>query len=220
MDNFVRDGVTSIIAGNCGGSNVNLKKFFYSLDSTGTTVNVASLIGHNSVRHEVMGYANRLPTQVEQQKMEELVEQAMKEGAVGFSTGLIYVPGTFSKTDEVIGLAKAASKYDGIYTSHIRNEDSRHLEAIREALQIGLHANIPVQISHFKLGGKINWGRSNISLALVDSARTAGMDVTIDQYPYIAGSTGLHAFMPAFVLAGGYDSLKYRLFQPHIRDFS
>lgn len=217
-DNYIYDGVTTVITGNCGSSSGNLPNFFRRLDSMHTSVNVATLIGHNTVREQVMNRDNRTPTAEEQQKMEALVEQAMKDGAVGFSTGLIYIPGTFAKTEEVVGMAKAAAKHNGIYASHIRNEESQATEAINEAIDIGKSANIPVQISHFKIGGKSNWGKSNIILGLIEQARLEGWDVTIDQYPYTASSTNLGVRLPDWAFAGGNDSLRARLRDKGIRE--
>ncbi|MBO9199849.1 MULTISPECIES: N-acyl-D-amino-acid deacylase family protein [Niastella] len=216
-DNYIYDGVTTVITGNCGGSSSSLKNFFHRLDSLHPSINIASLVGHNTVREQVMHRDNRLPTPAEQQQMESLVEEAMKDGAVGISTGLIYIPGTFANTEEVVGLAKMASRYNGIYASHIRNEESKAIEAITEAIDIGKAANIPVEISHFKIGGKANWGTSNITLGLVQQARQEGWDVTIDQYPYTASSTNLGVRMPDWAFAGGNDSLKMRLHDPAIR---
>ncbi|NII24606.1 D-aminoacylase [Pseudoflavitalea sp. X16] len=216
-DNYIYDGVTTVVTGNCGGSAGNLKRFFYRIDSLHPSINVASLIGHNTVREQVMKRDNRLPTLAEQRTMDSLVEQAMKEGAVGLSTGLIYIPGAFANTAEVVSLAKAAGRYNGIYASHIRNEENNAVEAINEAIQVGKEANVPVQISHFKIGGKGNWGKSPITLGLVEQARKEGWDVTIDQYPYTASSTNLGVRLPEWALAGGQDSIKARLRNPAIR---
>jgi N-acyl-D-amino-acid deacylase len=213
-DNYIYDGVTTVITGNCGGSADNLQQFFYSVDSMGMSVNIASLVGHNTVRRLVMGLDNRFANTTEQQKMEQLVQQAMKEGAVGLSTGLIYLPGMYSSTDEVAGLAKAAAVYNGVYASHIRNEENNVVDAINEAINIGKAANIPVEISHFKVSGKSNWGRSKETLALVEQARKDGYDVTIDQYPYTASSTNLGVRLPDWALGGGTDSLKARITDP------
>jgi len=131
---------------------------------------------------------------------------------------LIYIPGTFANTDEVAGLAKAAAKYNGVYASHIRNEESKAVEAITEAIDIGKAAGIPVEISHFKIGGKANWGKSNITLGLIEAARKEGYDVTIDQYPYTASSTNLGVRLPDWAFAGGQDSLLNRLHNPATRD--
>ena len=209
--NFIFDGVTSVVTGNCGGSNVNISKYFQQLDSVKTSINVATLIGHNSVRTAVIGDVQRDPTAEEQRKMEDVVEQAMRDGAVGLSTGLIYVPGTYSKSEEVIGLAKAASKYSGVYASHIRDEGDNVTEAIEEAINIGRQAKIPVEISHFKVTYKPNWGRSISTIAQVDKARQDGIDVTMDQYPYVASSTTLNTTLPTWVFSGGHDSMMMRL---------
>lgn len=182
-DNFIHDGVTTVVTGNCGGSSLNMTKYFARLDSVKTSINVASLIGHNTIRRAVMGDAQRDPTAEELAQMEELVEKAMQDGAVGLSTGLIYVPGTYSKTPEVVALAKAAAKHGGVYASHIRDEGDNVTEAVSEAIAIGRAANMPVEISHFKVTYKPNWGRSVETLALVDNARKEGLDVTVDQYP-------------------------------------
>jgi len=215
--NFIYDGVTTVIAGNCGASNVSISTYFKFLDSLKLSVNVASLVGHNDVRKAVMGRANRDPNEQELQEMEALVAQAMKDGAVGLSTGLIYIPGTYSKTAEVVRLAKIAAQYNGVYASHMRNEGDSVTQAIEEALYIGKAANIPVQISHFKVSGQQNWGRSKQTLALIKKARLDGLEVTIDQYPYTASSTSLSTLLPEWVLADGQDSIKARLSNPIIR---
>src|SRR5258706_6299333 len=216
-NNFIFDGVTSVVTGNCGGSNLDLATYFHKLDSVKTSINVASLIGHNTVRRAIMGDLQRDPTPDEQMKMEALVEKAIKEGAVGFSTGLIYVPGTYSKTPEVVGLAKASAKYNGVYASHIRDEGDHVADAVNEAISIGREAKMPVEISHFKVTYKPNWGRSAETISLVEKARLEGIDVTVDQYPYIASSTTLDTTVPTWVFGGGRDSLKQRINDPKIR---
>ena len=210
-ENYIYDGVTTVITGNCGGSADDLKIFFHRIDSMKTSINVASLVGHNTVRGLAMGLDDRLATAEEQKKMEALVAQAMKDGAVGLSTGLIYLPGMYSNTEEVIGLAKTAAQYNGIYASHIRNEENGVVDAINEAINIGKAANIPVEISHFKVSGPANWGRSKETLPLIEAARKEGYDVTIDQYPYSASSTNLGIRLPDWALSGGQDSLKKRI---------
>ncbi|HEX3023673.1 MAG TPA: D-aminoacylase [Chitinophagaceae bacterium] len=212
--NFIYDGVTTVVTGNCGSSNTDIKKYFLMLDSLHTSINIATLIGHNDVRKAVMGRAMRDPTEDEMKKMEAIVEMAMKDGAVGFSTGLIYIPGTYSKTEEVVRLAKVAAKYNGVYASHIRNEGDSVTQAIEEALHIGRENNMPVEISHFKLSGQNNWGRSKETIPLIIKAREEGLDVTIDQYPYTASSTNLGTLLPDWVLADGQDSINARLNDP------
>lgn len=218
--NFIYDGVTTVITGNCGASNIDIKRYFKYLDSLRLSVNVASLIGHNDVRKQVMGRANRIATDAEIRKMEAIVEQAMKDGAVGLSTGLIYIPGTYSGTDEIVRLAKTAAKYNGVYATHMRDEADSVVYAIDEALHIGRQAKIPVQISHFKISGQHNWGNSKKTLGMIYAARQEGIEVTIDQYPYTASSTGLSTLLPDELLADGQDSIKARLARPELRKYA
>ncbi len=215
--NFIYDGVTTVITGNCGLSDADIGKYLQMIDSLKTSVNVAALIGHNNVRKAVMGSVKRDPTEEEMVQMEAIVEKAMKDGAVGMSTGLIYIPGTYSKTAEVLRLAKVAARYHGVYASHMRDEGDSVTYAIEEALQIGREAGLPVQLSHFKLSGQQNWGRSKETIPMVIKARQEGLDVTIDQYPYTASSTSLSTLLPDWVLADGRDSVKARLAKPAIR---
>ncbi|MDB5137617.1 MAG: D-aminoacylase [Mucilaginibacter sp.] len=209
-DNFIYDGVTTVITGNCGSSRVNIKKYFKQLDSIKLSVNVGTLIGHNDVRSAVLGEGAVTPDAAQLKQMEGLVEQAMRDGAMGFSTGLIYTPGIYSKTDEVVALAKAAAKYKGIYTSHMRNESDKIFDAITEAIDVGRQAKMRVEISHFKVGLP-NWNRSDEMIAMVEKARAEGLDVTVDQYPYTASSTTLNVLLPDWLLAGGRDSVLKRL---------
>ncbi|MBS1501508.1 MAG: D-aminoacylase [Bacteroidetes bacterium] len=214
-DNFIYDGVTTVITGNCGTSEVDLKKYFTFLDSLRLSVNVGSLIGHNDVRKAVLGEAAVTPDSAQLRQMEDLVDQAMRDGAMGFSTGLIYTPGLYSKTDEVVALAKAAAKYHGVYTSHMRNESDKIFDAINEAIDVGRQANMPVEISHFKVGLP-NWNKSNQMIAMVEKARAEGLDVTVDQYPYTASSTTLSVLLPDWLHDGGRDSVLKRLADPVI----
>lgn len=216
---FIYDGVTTVVAGNCGSSNINLGRYFNWLDSLKLSINVATLIGHNDVRKAVMGRANRAPSAAELAKMRQLVERAMKDGAAGLSTGLIYIPGTYSKSDEIVSLAQVAAQYNGVYATHMRSEGNKVADAIREALQIGREAKIPVEISHFKLSGQQNWGRSKETVAMVENARKEGIDVTIDQYPYTASSTSISTLLPSEVLADGQDSIRARLQRPEVRKY-
>jgi N-acyl-D-amino-acid deacylase len=218
-DNFIYDGVTTVVTGNCGASRVNIGQYLQTIDSLHPSINVATLIGHNDVRRAVMGNANRLPQESELQQMESLVADAMRQGAVGLSTGLIYIPGTYSKTDEIVRLAKIAAKWQGVYASHMRNEGDSVNFAIQEALHIGRSAGLPVQISHFKVSGQQNWGRSKETVALIEKARQEGIEVTIDQYPYTASSTGLATLIPDEILADGQDSIKARLGRPAVKQY-
>jgi N-acyl-D-amino-acid deacylase len=214
---FLYDGVTTCITGNCGLSEVNIGQYLSFIDSLKTSINIAALIGHNDVRRAVMGRANRDASHEELLRMENMVERAMKDGAVGMSTGLIYIPGTYSKTYEIVALAKKASAYGGVYATHMRSEGDSVTQAIEEAFHIGREANIPVQLSHFKLSGQQNWGRSKTTIGIVEKARQEGLDVTIDQYPYTASSTSINTLLPDAILADGQDSIKARLQRPAIQ---
>lgn len=217
--NFIYDGVTTVITGNCGASNIDIGKYLQWIDSLNLSINVATLIGHNDVRKAVMGRASRSPSDSEMQQMKAIVEKAMKDGAVGFSTGLIYIPGTYTKTKEIVELAKVAAKYNGVYATHMRDEGDSVTDAIREALTIGRQANIPVQISHFKLSGQQNWGRSKETVLMIEKARREGVEVTIDQYPYTASSTSISTLLPEDVLADGQDSIVARLKRPAVKRY-
>jgi len=210
-DNYLLDGVTTVVTGNCGGSAVNLAEWFGKIEKAGLGLNVAALIGHNSVRREVMGTDNRKAAAEDLEKMRALVRKAMEDGAVGFSTGLIYIPGTYSDTAEVVALAKAAGHYGGVYASHMRDEGEKVLEAIAEAVEAGKAAGTPVQLSHFKIDNRRLWGMSTKSLALVEKYRREGIDVVVDQYPYDHSSTNLGITLPSWALAGGPDAIKERL---------
>jgi N-acyl-D-amino-acid deacylase len=165
-----------------------------------------------------MGLDDRAPTPEELKQMESIVEQAMKDGAVGLSTGLIYVPGAYAKTDEVVALARVAAKYQGLYATHMRNEGDKVADAIRESIQIGEQAGLPVDISHFKISNKKLWGQSPMTLGLVREARARGLSVTVDQYAYTASSTSLDSRLPAWLRAGGLDESKKRLADQATRD--
>ncbi len=216
-DNYLLDGVTTIVTGNCGGSEFPLGPWFDKLDARGLGLNLASLVGHNTVRRAVMGSENRFATPAELERMQALVEQGMKDGAVGFSTGLIYIPGTYSNTAEVVALAKAAARYGGVYASHMRDEGAKVLEAIAEAATVGRDAGMRVQLSHFKIDNRRLWGSSTKSLALVEQFRREGVDVVVDQYPYERSSTNLGITLPSWALAGGRDALAERLRDPATR---
>ena len=216
-ENYLRQGVTTLLTGNCGDSPVDLDEFFASVQSAGIAPNLGILIGHNAVRAVVMGNDNRAPTANEQSQMEDLVKAAMDAGAFGLSTGLIYLPGTYSETDEVVRLARVVADSGGIYASHIRNEFEQIIAAIEEAISIGREANVPVHISHYKVADNSMWGDSTVTLGLVESARADGLDVTIDQYPYTAGSTGLANVIPAWARAGTREDFQARLDDPDTR---
>jgi len=208
--NFIMQGVTTVVGGNCGGSRVDIASFFDELSGGGMTVNFASLVGHNSVRSKVMGNEGRDPTADELERMKSLVDDAMKAGAVGLSTGLKYRPGVYSKTDEVIELAKVAARYGGFYASHLRDEGLALIPAVEEALTIGEGAGIGVQISHHKVVGVDSWGTSEETLRMMDEARSRGVDVTADQYAYPATYTGIAILFPEWALEGGKDEIAKR----------
>lgn len=217
-ENFVRMGVTSLITGNCGGSATDIGAFLAQIEKKPIAVNLATLIAHGSVRAKVMGLDDRAPTADEQAKMNAVVEQGMKDGAVGLSTGLIYVPGTFAKTDEVVELAKVASRYGGTYASHIRDEGNDVAAAITEAINIGEQAKMPVEISHFKISSKALWGQTPMTIGLVKAARERGMTVTVDQYAYTASSTSLDVRLPNWAVAGGRAEGRKRIADPAMRE--
>jgi N-acyl-D-amino-acid deacylase len=195
--NFVRQGVTTIITGNCGRSELPVGAMLDRLGRNGTQVNVATLVGHNSVRRRVMGTAARAPTGAELSGMRSLIERSMAEGALGLSTGLTYLPGAYARRDELVALARAAGAGGGMYVTHLRDEGARGTAAIEEAIEIGSSASVPVHISHFKAQGRGQWGTAAARLGLVDGARGRGLRVSIDQYPYAASSTTLEALLPA-----------------------
>lgn len=216
-DNFLLDGVTTIITGNCGGSEIAVGSWFEKLSRLGIGINVATFIGHNSIRREVMGLANRQARPEELEHMQSLVDVAMKEGAIGLSTGLLYVPGTYASTEEVVDLARAAARHGGVYASHIREQGAKLHDSIEEAVTIGREAGLPVQISHFKIKGKKRWGEIGEALDLVHRYRDEGVDVVIDAYPYERASTGLSVNLPAWALADGDDAVRARLADPETR---
>lgn len=217
-ENFVRMGVTTLVTGNCGSSATDVKEFLGRIREQPLAVNLATLIAHGSVRSKVMGLYDRAPTPAELQQMEALVEQGMKDGAVGLSTGLIYTPGMYAKTDEIVALARIAARYQGLYATHMRNEGTEVADAIRESIQIGEQAGLPVEISHFKISARKLWGKSDMTLALVREARQRGLTITVDQYAYTASSTSLDVRLPQWLLAGGRVEGKKRLADQSTRE--
>ena len=216
-ENFVRMGVTSLVTGNCGSSAIDVEEFLGRARETPLAVNLGTLVAHGSVRNNVMRAENRAPTSEEQRRMEAIVDEAMRDGALGLSTGLIYVPGVYAKTDEVVALARVAARHGGIYATHMRDEGDGVFDAIRESIQIGEQARLPVEISHFKISSKRLWGKSTDTLALVRDARARGLQVTVDQYAYTASSTSLDVLLPDWALAGGRDEGRKRLDDPATR---
>lgn len=213
--NYLLQGCTTIVTGNCGGGHVDVGKYFAELDANGAGTHVAHLLPQGSLRSEVMGSSRREASEAELAKMLELADQAMRDGAFGMSTGLIYVPGTFTPTEELIEIAKVVAKHGGIYASHIRNEGAGLLESIDEAVRIGRDAGLPVHISHLKASGKANWGSLRLAIQRIEAARQSGLRVTADQYPYAASSTSLEATLfPTWSRDGGTAGLKQRLNDP------
>jgi N-acyl-D-amino-acid deacylase len=213
-ENFVRMGVTSVVAGNCGSSALDVGDALTTIKQTGTAINFATLIGHNTVRRAAMGNANRAPTVAEFAKMKSLVWKAMADGAVGFSTGLEYVPGTYAQASEILELARVAANAGGLYASHMRDEGNRLEAAVEETIQIGEEAMCRVEISHLKVDSPSRWGASGAALSLIDDARKRGIDVTADQYAYTAASSTLGIRFPSWVLEGDQGAVAARLSDP------
>ena len=210
-ENFLRMGVTSIVAGNCGTSALDVGDALSVIRETGTSVNYATLIGHNTVRRAVMGTANRDATVAELARMRSLVWRAMADGAVGFSTGLEYVPGVYARMPEILDLARIAGNAGGVYASHMRNEGTELEQSVAETIRIGEMAGCPVQISHLKVDSPSRWGSSTRALALIEAARARKVDVQADEYAYAAASSALAIRFPAWVLEGGQIAIAGRL---------
>ena len=217
-ESAVRQGVTTALGGPDGGSPWPLGQYLDSARTLGVGLNVAFLVGHNTVREAVLGMQDRAPTADELARMQRMVAQAMGEGAWGISTGLRYLPGTFSETDEVVALSRVAADSGGIYTSHLREEGLGLLDGVAEAIRIGREARIPIVLTHHKVVGKPMWGASVRTLAMLDSARAAGIDVVADQYPYTATYTGIGVLMPSWAMADGDSAFERRLADPVLRD--
>ena len=207
--NFVRMGVTTIVAGNCGSSALDVREALDRIAVAGPTVNFATLIGHNTVRSAVMGSSEREPTADELERMKASIAKAMADGAVGFSTGLQYVPGTYAKSAEILELARAAA--GGLYATHMRNEGTALQDAVRESIDVARALGMRLQISHLKVDSPSRWGASAAALRLIDDARAQGVDVRADQYAYTAGASSLSIRFPSWALEGGDDRVRERL---------
>jgi N-acyl-D-aspartate/D-glutamate deacylase len=237
-ENYLRQGVTTLVCGNCGMGPVDVCKFFADLRgsdkdsasggigvasggtgnaSGGTGPNVALLIGHGAVRRAAVGPLNVPATAEQLETMKRLVREAMEAGAVGLSTGLTYSPSAYGSTDEIIALTRELAPYGGFYATHIRDEGVRVFEAIDEALKIGREAGVPVHISHHKISAVTVWGLTRLTLEKIDAARAAGQDVTLDQYPYAAGSGSLQFYVPQDSLSGGIEAYRDRIAAPKTR---
>jgi N-acyl-D-amino-acid deacylase len=236
----IRQGVTTEVVGNCGFSPAPVSSehlealrgfalhvpagmdfawrsvgdYLRAFDQEGTAVNVVQLVGHGTLRIAAMGFARRAPDARELARMQQLFGEAMEDGAWGLSTGLIYAPGSYATTEEIVAVARLARRYRGFYASHIRGEGATLLDAVAEAIQVGREADVPVQVSHVKAAGRPNWGRVTDALALIDAARTEGQDVMADVYPYTASSTTVRTLLPDWALEGGVQAMLARLADP------
>jgi len=210
-DNYTRQGVTTIYEGPDGSSPLPIKDFLAKVAATKVSPNFGTFVGQGSVREAVIGTVNREATPAEIETMRGLVRQGMLDGAVGLSTGLFYVPGIFTPTEEVIELAKVAGAMGGIHVSHMRNEAAGVLDSVRETIAIGEQGHLPTQVTHHKIIGVQNWGRSIDTLKLLYEARARGVDGTIDQYPYTASATSMSALFPPWALEGGRQDIVKRL---------
>jgi N-acyl-D-amino-acid deacylase len=241
MESKLRQGVTTEIGGNCGsgvapalgeamanlradpgresepGSWPTMAEYFAYIENAGIAGNYGTLTAHGTLRASTVGYAMRPATADELAAMKRLLAESLEAGAFGLSTGLIYVPSGYADTDELAALSEVSRDYSGLYASHIRNEASGLLDAVGEAIEIGRRAAVPVQIAHHKASGRTNWGKVQDSLGMMDAARKEGVDVTCDQYPYTASSTGLSAVLPKWALEGGRERLVARLRDPAMR---
>ena len=220
----VRQGVTTEVTGegmSPGPSKEakwpTLGDYFAALEKNRSAINFALFVGASNPREIVIGDVNRPPTPDEQREMERIVEQAMREGAIGLSTSLIYLPAMYSTTDEIIGMAKVAEKYGGVYFSHIRDEGEHIDSALDEAFRIGREAHIPVNIWHLKVGGRVVWGQMPHVIDRINAARAEGLDVAANVYPYVASSTSLSTLAPDWALEGGYTEFQKRLQDPEQR---
>ena len=213
-ENMIRQGITTAIGGPDGSSPLPIEEDFAELEAAPSTVNFGTFVGHGSVRELIVGEDDRPATAEEMQSMRDEVEKAMLSGAFGLSSGLLYAPGSFASTEEVIELARVAGKYGGIYISHMRNEARGVLDSVAETIRIGEEGNLPTQITHFKVMGAPMWGKSVDVIAMVDAAIARGVDVTADQYPYSASSTGLTATFPRWSRDGDAATRNARLGDP------
>jgi len=246
-ENYIMQGVTTAVIGNCGLSlapvnpdNLDLLKrynaaalkpgfdygfewrtlaeYYEKVERQGISLNLAPLVGHGAVRLAVKGFDSSEASREEMSKMKRLIVQSLEEGAFGMSTGLIYPPGSYSNTEELVQLASILRQYGGIYTTHMRNEGDRLMESVEEAIRIGEENDIPVEISHHKATGRPNWGKVTGTLRVMEQARQRGVEVNCDMYPYTAGSTTITATLPTWVLEGGIEKMLERLKDKETRE--
>lgn len=241
----IRQGVTTEVVGNCGFSAFPLTDrtrdmarsfaqpvlgspeiewdwrdaagYFERLERQGSAVNVATLIGHGTLRNAVVGFEKRAPSPAELTAMQRLLAQGMEQGAFGLSTGLCYAPGVFAKTDELVELCRVVAQKGGLYATHLRDQSGRLEEAVEEALDIGRCSGVPVLISHHKAAGARNWGKVNRTLAMLDQANASGLKTMADVYPYIAGHSTMLSILPPWAVEGGVDAMLSRLADSAIR---
>ena len=213
-ENFARMGVTTIVAGNCGTSALEVGEALDDIARAGISVNFATLIGHNTVRAAVMGAAERDPSLGELDRMRSMVFDAMANGAIGFSTGLQYVPGAYAKSNEIVELARIAANSGGLYATHMRNEGTALEEAVAESIRVARTLEMRLQISHLKVDSPKDWGKSAAALKLIDDARARGVRVAADQYAYTAGASSLSIRFPSWALEGGLARVRERLEDP------
>jgi N-acyl-D-amino-acid deacylase len=216
-ENYIRQGVTTAIGGPDGSSWYPISELFSMLEESPSAVNFGTFVGHNTLRELAMGRADRAPTAGELEAMKGMTGTAMKEGAYGLSSGLKYIPGAYSQTEEVIELARVAGGHGGIYITHMREEGVGLVESVGETIRIGEEGNLPAQITHHKAMGKLTWGKSVETLAMVDAANARGLDISSDQYPYAASSTGIDVLFPAWSLAGDEETRQNRYRDPDTR---
>ena len=239
----IRQGVTTEVVGNCGFSPApvsdefreemkgfalylppgmdfswhSMGEYLRRYRDEGVAVNVVQLVGHGTLRLAAMGFARRAPTARELVTMERLMDESIAEGAYGLATGLIYAPGSYADTEEIIAIARRVGAHGGFYASHIRGEGPTLLDAVSEAIRVGREAGLPVQVSHIKAAGRPNWGKVKDALALIDAARADGFDVMADVYPYTASSTTLRTLLPDWALEGGIEAMLARLGDASVR---
>src|SRR3954470_11371413 len=218
---YLMQGVTTVVTNNDGGGDPNIGKTFGEWTKNGIGTNATLFVPQGSVRRAVLGMSDAAPTPAQLDSMRAIVRRGMEDGAIGMSTGLYYAPGSYATTEEVIELAKVASRYGGIYDSHLRDESSYTIGlvgAVNEAIRIGREAHLPIHISHIKALGTDVWGQSDSVIGIIKRARASGVDVTADQYPYTASGTSLGAsLLPRWAEAGGRDSLRARAKDPAAR---